>query len=45
MKFDVTKLTYAEIENAMAKVKGTPFYISKLGTNVLVGIDVNSIGA
>ncbi len=45
MKFDVTKLTYAEIEKAMAMFKGTTYHISKLGTNVLVGIDAESIGA
>lgn len=39
MKFDVTKLTYREIEKAMACVAGTPFYISKLGENIIVNAD------
>ena len=39
MKFDVTKLTYQEIEKAMERVRGTPFYISKLGENIIVGVD------
>ncbi len=39
MKFDVTKLTYREIEKAMDRVRGTPFYISKLGENIIVSAD------
>ena len=39
MKFDVTKLTYQEIEKVMARVRGTPFYISKLGENIIVNAD------
>ncbi len=40
MKFDVTKLTYKEIEKAMDRVRGTPFYISKLGENIIVNADL-----
>ncbi|MDP3742049.1 MAG: hypothetical protein Q8R15_01915 [Candidatus Micrarchaeota archaeon] len=36
MKFDVTNLTYREIEKVMERVRGTPFYISKLGENIIV---------
>ena len=38
MKFDVTKLTYVEIEELFSKLRGTPG-ISKLGENVLVNFD------
>ena len=42
MKIDVTKLTYDEIEKALTIVRGTPFYISKLGGNVLVTAEVSA---
>ncbi len=44
MKCDVTKLTYNEIEKAFAKLRGTPFYISKLGGNVVMSIDTIGVG-
>ncbi len=44
MRFDVTKLTYREIENAIAELKRTPCYISKLGSNVLITIDDARVG-
>ncbi len=39
MKFDVTKLSYAEIERIFGKLRRTPFYISKFGANVVMGVD------
>ena len=42
MKIDVTKLTYGEIEKVLAMVRGTPFYVSKLGGNVLVTAEVSA---
>ena len=41
MKFDVTKLTYMEIEELFSRLRGTP-RISKLGENVLINFDTIS---
>ncbi len=36
MKYDVTKLSYGEIEEAFAAQRGTLFFISKVGGNIIV---------
>ena len=41
MKFDITKLSYADIQKVFetAVTRGTPFYISKLGLNVVLSVE------
>lgn len=43
MKFDVTKLTYGEIEEVFTNTRGTPFYVSKLGSNIIIGVDALAV--
>ncbi|MFH0712939.1 MAG: hypothetical protein V1722_05885 [Candidatus Micrarchaeota archaeon] len=43
MKFDVTKLTYGEIVEAFTNTRGTPFYVSKLGSNIIIGVDALAV--